>query len=331
MSDPATADANILVSHEQHGRVLSGMGADVEKLAETMDRHAPAESVTPPASPDPAAAPPDPAQPVSRGRQRFSDLTREREEARAEAAAAKAEREAIARERDELRQRLDQTARTAESTPPPAPAEPVAAQPTRPQPSEEEIGTKYKTYAEFLFDAAKWVVEQQQAAATPNYEQQVREALARERQRDQFNSAIQTAQERARKVYPDFDTLLKGPAGKIPLGPSQEEALERVAFIANHPQSEHIQYAILKDQALAEKLRASDAYTFGVTIAGLVPSSKPAAPAWTPPPAPHPTVGASSPTTAKTSSELTKGGFDFDKSGYREKRAAERGMNKSRW
>lgn len=158
--------------------------------------------------------------------------------------------------------------------------------------------------------------------------------LSGEKHLEQFETAIQSSQDRGRKAYPDFDTLLKGPAGSIALGRTAEEAIERVEFIARHPQSEHIQYAILKDQALATRLRDSDPYTFGVLVAGLIPATtptKPAAPAWTPPPPPHPTVGASSPTVTKPSAELAKKGYDFDASGYREKRAAERGLKPRRW
>lgn len=332
--ETATVDANTLVSHtDERGRTLSGMGADVEKLAETMERHAPAEK---PAK-DPAAAQPpvdteQPAQPVSRGRQRFSDLTRERDDAKAAADAAKAEREAIARERDELRQRLEQGAK------PPAPAaepkaEPGAAQPTRPEPTEDEIGTKYKTYAEFSRDLAKWVVEQERATLTASDPDSLRktvsEILAEERAELEFRHAVDTSQERARKAYPDFETLLNGPAGQIPLGRTREESIDRVAFIARHPQSEHIQYAILKDAALAESLQKSDPIAFGAAIAGLVPAAKPAAPAWTPPPAPPPTVGASTPTVAKTSADVAKAGGGMDE--YRKKRDAELGRTRPRW
>lgn len=331
MSEP-TIDANTLVSHtDESGRTLSGVGVSAERLAETMERHAPEETTS--ESPAPAAGPAAPAEapaaPVSRGRQRFSDLTRERDEAKAAAEAAKAEREQFARERDELRQRLEQASRT--TAPPAEPPAPVERKPTRPMPTDDEIGTKYQTVGEFALDIARWEREQQAAESAESAEQYIRSLLAQERAREQLNTARDAARERARKAYPDFDTLLKGPVGNIPLGPTEPEANRRVAFIMQHPQSEHIQYAILKDAALAERLRASDPVTFGMTIAALVPAAKPAAPAWTPPPPPHPTVGASSPTTAVPSSELAKKGFDFDASGYREKRAAERGVKTRRW
>ena len=318
MADPVTSDT--LVTHtDEKGRTLSGMGADVEQLAKTMERHEPPEKKEPEATPPVTEPPAEPAQPVSRGRQRFSDLTRERDEAKAAADAAKAERETLARERDELRQRLEAAARTPEP-----PKEPEKKEPTytRPKPTEDEIGTKYQTYADFAYDVATWVVEQREAAAPQGIEQQIREVLARERQRDQFQSAIQTSQDRGRKAYADFDSLLNSPVGSIPLAQDKDEAVQRVAFIAAHPQSEHIQYAILKNPALAEQIRDSDAFTFGVMIAGLVPKEPPKS-TWTPPPPPHPTVGASTPTTSTPSSEAAKKG-NFDE--YRNKRAAERGV-----
>lgn len=336
MSDTETAvEANTQVSHEDaHGRVLSGVGVSADRLAETMERHAPPEPTPPaaPKGPEPGAAAPDaPVATVSRGRQRFSDLTRERDEAKAAADAARAEREQIARERDELRQRLEKPAEPA----PPAgkAAEPVKAEPTRPEPTEDEIGTKYQTYAEFARDLARWVVEQERAQFDPAAT--VREILAQERDRADLQTAMASAQDRARKAYPDFDDVLKA-NGQIPMGRSVDEARARVAFIAKHPQSEHIQYAILKDAELAKRIGQSDDLAFGMAIADLAKSpAAPAAPAratWTPPPAPHPTVGASTPTTTPSYADLTKkGGHDFDSSGWREKRAAELGRKPRRW
>lgn len=317
MSEPAI-DTNTITSHEQDGRVLSGVGVSADRLAETMDRHAPEpEPETPPAA-EPGAAQPEK---VTRGRQRFSDLTREREEARAETAKERTAREALEREVTELRAKVQPAA-----SPEPAKEPAKAAEPTRPKPSEDEIGTKYQSYADFTEDLADWKYEQRQVAADPA--KTVREILAQEREQQTFVSELRASQDRARKAYPDFDTLLKGPAADIPLGRTPQEGVERVRFIVQHPQSEHIQAAILKDVAVAKSLQAADAYTFGTIVAGLVPPPTPAKPAWTPPPSPHPTVGASSPTTGKSSGELAAKGYDFDASGYREKRAAERAASR---
>ena len=54
MSEPVTPET--LVTHtDENGRTLSGMGADVEQLAETMERHAPPEKKEPEAITPPAA------------------------------------------------------------------------------------------------------------------------------------------------------------------------------------------------------------------------------------------------------------------------------------
>ena len=322
-SDSPEVTADTLVSHEDSkGRVLSGMGADVEKLAETMERHAPAEKPAAPAEAKPDA----PAgEPVSRGRQRFSDLSHERDTARAEAAAAKAEREQIARERDELKARLEKPAAPAEKPAAEKPAAPAA--PTRPEPEVEEIGTKYQSWNEYARDHTKWVMEQERVASAGSIQEQVRSLLDQERAHARFVSVVEASRERGRKAYPDFDKLMEGPAAQTLLGRTEDEGAKRVLFIANHPQSEHIQVAILRSPELAQRIQQADDYTFGTIVAGLVPSEKPASPAWTPPPAPHPTVGASSPTTTVSSSELAKKG-DFD--AYRATRARERGV-KSRY
>lgn len=327
MSEQAV-DANAIVSHtDDRGRTLSGVGADADKLAETMERHAPAPAEKPAAVTPPAdGAPPATTEPPpSRGRQRFADLTRERDEAKAAAEAAKAEREQFARERDEIRARFE-AAEKARTEPPKEPSAPEPKQPTRPEPDVEEIGTKYQTFNAFLTDHAKWVLEQQEQ---PDYEQSVREVLNAERARQEFQTAVQSSQDRARKAYADFDTLLKSPTGQIALGKSAEESFERVNFIMRHPQSEHVQYAILKDAALAQRLQQASAYEFGQIVAGLVPAAAPAKPAWTPPPAPYTAVGGSAATVPTSSSEIAKKGGNFDE--YREKRSAELGRKVTRW
>lgn len=327
MADAETVDPNAQVSHAEHGRTLTGVGVDAEQLAETMERHAPptpepskpSETVQP-STPEPAA----PAEP-SRGRKRFSDLTKERDAANERAAAKEAEAQAAIRERDELKARLSTPPSTPEPSKPAEVAKPTEVKPTRPEPSEEEIGTKYATYGEFARDVARWVVEQDRAQAAASDADRVRAVIASERQHESVMAKVQEARERGRKTYADFDTLLSSPTGAIDLGRTKAESVERVLFIAQHPQSEHIQYAILKDEALARKLQTSDPYTFGVTIAGLVaPQPSKAERNWTPPPSPHPTVGASSPTSSPSSAELAHKG-DYD--AYKRKRAAELGIS----
>lgn len=310
------------VSHEQDGRVLSGVGISPDRLAETMERHAPPEPKTEKPlgtgeAPQPAVAgtPDTPAAPVSRGRQRFADLTRERDEARKVADEARAERERIAKDFEAFK--------AAQAAPPKA--EPAARkEPDAPKkfPDFEEWSKtntpEGSTPDWYAYDDAKyaWRVEQQRESARA----EIRAELEAERRQAAFNDTVRASQDRGRKAYPDFDGLLQANGKNVQMD------MSRIQFIVEHPQSEHIQYAILKDAALAKRLDTASDYEFGALIASLAPAeraAKPAAPTWTPPPAPHPSVGASSPTTAKASSEHAKEG-NFD--AYRAKRAAERGV-----
>ena len=67
MSD---VDADVQVSHTEHGRTLSGVGVSADQLAETMERHAPEpapETTVPPSADTPpvSAEPPQ----LTKGRQ----------------------------------------------------------------------------------------------------------------------------------------------------------------------------------------------------------------------------------------------------------------------
>ncbi len=325
-----TPDPNATVSHEQDGRVLSGVGTSVEKLAETMDRHTPEEptpAVAPAAgAPEAVAAPPK----VSKGRERFSELAKQRDEAKTRAEAAE-------RERDELRARLSAPP-TAVHSPEPVrmpSAQPVVApsvQPgagqTRPQPLEDEIGTKYKSYADFVVDSARWVQEQ----SSSDVQAQIRASIEADRASRSFNDLVESTRAKGRGTYADFDAVLaNGPGAMVPLG-----SFDKVQAIIHHPQSEHLQYAIMKDAGLAQRLSQMGPIEFGLTLSAIAPSSPAASPASTgvsgsvTPPPPMQPVGSGSKTTVTPSAELPKRGFDFDKSGYREKRAAERKVAR-RW
>jgi len=305
------------VSAEQDGRVLSGAadsGATSEALQEVMDRHAPEPETAPATEATPAT--PTATEPVkeSRGRQRFTDLTREREEARAEAATAKAEREAIARERDELKARLSQP-----QQPPREPERPVAPVYTRPEPDVNEVGTKYETYEQFTRDQALWVHEQQ----AQSFDGRIQQALERDRYQRTFNDTIEKTRAKGRETYADFNVhALNGPGAQVPMSGDRLEA------IIHHPQSEHLQYAIGKDAALAQRLATVGPIEFGIELAKLVPASNGTshtAPTFTAP-APMQPVGTGSRTTVTPATELAGKGFDFDKSGYRQRRAQERGV-----
>lgn len=333
MSDVAVS-ADGVVSVEQDGRVLSGVGVTEESLHEVMDRHAPEEKPvqseqqrTAPvaeASPQPAAE-----EKPSRGRQRFSDLTRDRDAANQKAEAAETARQAAERERDELKARLaqpqpqtqpissnqSQTQPNATNQPQVPPPQPTY---TRPKPSVDEIGTKYETYEDFIFDGQQWVNEQ---FAATQLDQRIRQSLDADRASRTFTETVEKTRAKGREVYADFDQVLKtGPGVQVMM------SMDRIRAIIEHPQSEHVQYAIMRDGALAQRLAQADPIAFGMELAKLAPSQPAHQPASQPrPPAPFVPVGASSKTTVTPSSELAKG-FDFDKSGYRARRAAERGV-----
>ncbi len=322
-------DANTQVSHEVNGRTLSGMGASPDQLEAVMERHAPEEPASSgtagtPTTAEGGAEPPAPH--PTRGQKRFAELTAERDAAKAEAATAKAEREALARERDELKAR---TPAPAAETPKPAATEP---------PKDFDF-PDYETYLsehpDTTYDAwrrkelaafAAWDREQN------NVESVVAKALESDRARRSLDDKVASSRAKGREAYADFDTVLKsGPGASVNLGPTPEQAQRRCAMIFQHPQSEHLQYAIMKDGDLAARLGAMDDISFGMEIAKLTtPATKPQERRVTPPPAPYQPVNGNSATTPTPSAELAGKGFDFDKSGYREKRAAERKLTRAR-
>lgn len=323
-----------VVSHEQGGRILSGVGASTDDLAATMDRHTPAEQQvepTEPAAPDAKASPAPEAQPaapveaapekpLTRGQKRFAELTREREDARREAAALKTEIETL-------------KARAASPPTPAAVPQPSAAAPepakkladTRPKPTEDEIGAKYQTYADFVEDLADWKAEQRLAAL--NFDARIRTSIEADRASRSFQDTVSTVLDAGRKAFTDFDAVRATSDVMLPA-----KVLETI-FAMEQPA--HVIYHLAKNRPLAEKIATSDPYQAGLLLARLVPAStgatpaSPAVPAVTPPPPPYQPVAAGSKTTVTPSAELVKaGGYDFDKSGYRERRAAERGAHR---
>lgn len=323
-------DAQVTATDDS-GRTLSGVGVSVERLEQTIE----SREKTPPeksaaalgtGTPTPdAGAGQTPAAPQTRGRARFADLTRERDEAKAAEKAAREELSARLRELEETHARASQPSSHQAPQAPQQPQQPPPPQYTRPEPSVDEIGVKYETYEQFIRDLQRWEIEQYHVQTQQAVQQQVWGAISAREQERQFVTAVSQTHERGAKAYPDFQNMLKtGPGSQIPLGRSVNESLERAQFVIAHPQSEHVQYAILKDAALAQRLQQSDPYTFGQIIAGLVPPAPPSRPAWTPPPAPYEAVGSASATAQTSSSEIAQKGGGFD--AYRAKRAAERGV-----
>lgn len=329
------------VSVEHDGRVLTGVGVSVEQLEETMARHAPESSA--PASPEvtpasgPAAAPAAEASadvPKTKGRARYSELTAERD-------TAKREREEAQRERDAIKAELE--ALKSRPAPEPAPAPPASTAVSAADPADE---FEFPSYEEALakyptLDWNQWDRERLKAFAQWNTAHVTRqlnldarisssiEAVQASRQAADRLASIRT---RGKAAYPDFDAVLQAPHVAQANWP-----LEKLQAIFELDTPEHVQYALAKDPALAERLRTEpNIVRFGMAIAQLIPAASGAAPA-SPgstgsviAPAPYQPVGSGSKTTVTPSAELAKKGFDFDASGYRERRAAERGVTRRR-
>jgi hypothetical protein len=321
----ATPDPNAISTHESSdGRTLSGMGVTSEALADVMERHEPEPVAEAP------AAPAEPAKPATRGQARFAELTKARKDA--EARATQFEKELT-----ELRSQSSQTPAAPTPTVAPAATVPTSPSPSGPergdsgrpsglrtQPSEDEIGTKYKTYAEFMVDSARWVTEQAGYVPRADVEAIIRQGIEADRASRDFNATVESTRAKGRKVYADFDAMVKsGPGSQVPMDGAKIHA------ILTHPATEHLQYAIMKDGALAQRLAQANPIEFGMLLSTLAPTNGAAPLASTPnagtitPPAPIQPVGSGSPTTPTPSASLIKG-YDFDKSGYREKRAQER-------
>ncbi len=318
------AESLEVVSVEQDGRVLSGVGVDADRLSETMERHAPAETLETPAAsstapPVASESPSQTDQRPTRGSRRFSALEHERDEAakRADAAEARAK---------DLESKLTAGAPRHETVTAPAVAvnavQPPAA--TRTKPSEDQVGSKYQTYADFVEDLADWKAEQRLASF--DFDARIRPTIEADRVAQRHAAKVDEVISRGRKTYPDFDAVLQAPH-MLTAWPA-----DKIAVIASLEKPETIQYALAKDPALAEALRVeANPAQFGLRLAQLITAAAVASPASTAPtssvlPVPYQPVGSGSKTTVTPSAELATRGHDFDKSGYREKRAAERGV-----
>lgn len=319
-------DVNTVVSHEQDGRVLSGVGSTPEALQEVMDRHSPepAEESAPVPSPAPGTPATDPIPKRTKGQARFVELKALAEQAEQKAAAAEQRAKDLEAKLNQppLQPPSQQPGPVPQSQPPQTLR--AEMQPTRPEPSEDEIGTKYATYSAFTKDQALWVWEQQQS----QMDARIRQGIETERTARQQLDHVAETHVKGRAAYADFDQVLQsGPGGQVQM------PMDRLHAIYQLPNSEHAQYVIMRDEALAKKLATVDPITFGMELAKLTPANGSAspAPAVSAAPAPFVPVGTGGKTTVTPSAELADKGFDFDASGYRQKRAAERGVKPRRF
>lgn len=326
-----TVDPNLPVSVEIDGRTLTGMDTTVEALTEAMERR----------SPEPAKAEPEPTTPEvrdaqtgqfkkTRGQRRFDQFSAAQKTAQEEAAAARAEADTVKRERDDLKARLEAASRPEPAqyalAKDPALADRIVA---KAKPTLDEFISEPDPYVALQEAIADWKIEQ--FKLTFDISAQVRAGIEADRVQRKFSSAVDDARSRGRQTYPDFDAVLKSPHAVQSNWPH-----DRLQAIARLEAPEHVQYALAKDPTLAERLRTEpDPVKFGMALAGLVTAAAVGTPAstaptgFTPPPPPHQPVGSGSKTASPSSADLArKGSYDFDKSGYREKRAAERGVRR---
>jgi len=342
MSEAATVSADTQVSIEQDGRVLTGLGPTSEALTDHMDRRTPDEPTAsgaatdsqPTAAPGPVAAP---AEPQTRGRQRFSDLTKERDAARAETTTERTKREAIEREVVELRAKVQQASTPQQA----AQAQQQLTQAEDKQQAQPVNGQKFQfpayevaleSYPELVY--TDWEMARLEAFGQwkdAQFDARLQARFEADRSQRSINEQAENVWTKGRAVYKDFEQMrTSGPGASVHLGKNDAETAERNSYVLRHPRSEHIAHKIFSDGELARKLQQSSALEFGSLIAELAPPTQQSAPSHVAPPAPFQPVGSGSSTTSTPSSDLAKKGFDFDASGYREKRAAERGLRRAR-
>lgn len=337
------------VSVEQDGRVLTGVGVTEESLRETMDRHTP--------EPEPSETPSDPKPQIARndqgqfskqtrGQRRFDQLTGERE-------AERRAREAVEKERDELRQQLEAAKRSSNpsgnvpATPNGSQLEPAAKEAvSTPKPAQSTDKFTFPSYDEYVaanpeadwdgWNDAKqdartdWKLKTGQFVSAEEFDARLRQSIEADRASRTLQERFEQSIKRAKEAHPDFDAVVNRPEVMNAMWSKEKlHALQQLDDPAV------VQYALAKDPATYERLRTiPDLVTFGIELAKLMTAVPVASPASTGPagsvipPQPYQPVGSGSKTTVPPSAELAKRGFDFDKSGYREKRAAERGVTR---
>jgi len=325
MSEPIPDPNGITSVETADGRVLSGVGVTEASLQDTIEAREPVEKApdsgaTSPATPEAPSAPRDTETgrfKPSRADKRIGQLTAQKSDAER---ALEAEKTA----RADLERRLAalEASRTvpAAQTPPPSPVPAPAAQPTRQKPSESEVGVKYETYADFAEDLADWKVEQRLQAM--NFDALVRSGIEADRASRAQIEYVQSFGTRARSVYPDFDAVIAqaDPTIQFP----------DLKVLLNAPNAEHLVYHAAKNPDFARKLASErDPIKIGYLMASVsgpavAPPAPTAAPVASAAPAPYQPVGSGSKTSTPTLDELAASGDDYDKSGYRERRAAER-------
>lgn len=323
MTDAPALDPNAVASVEtSDGRILSGVGVSEDSLRETVEAREPESSPEPSSPPETATAPAS-AAPASdrnadgtfkpsRGQKRFDQLT-------AKSTEADRARQAAEQRASELERRLAalEASRQAPPTPVQPPSPPAQAQPTRPKPSENDVGVKYETYADFAEDLADWKVEQRFQSV--NFDALVRQGIEVDRASRAQVEYVQSFGQRARSVYPDFDAVLASADPSI--------QFPDLKVLLNAPNAEHLVYHAAKNPDFARRLASErDPIKIGYLMASVsgpavAPPASTAAPVASRAPAPYQPVGSGSKTSTTTIEDAAESG-NYEQ--YKALRAAQR-------
>jgi hypothetical protein len=272
---------------DSKGRELSGSGVTEADLTENL-RDAPALEGQPDSPKEP------------KGRARYSELTKARDEARAQAAAEK-------QRNDELAGRLALLeAATTKALQPEAKPEPEPQ--GRPKPTSAEIGSKYVDYDAFTEDLADWKAEQREIKLREEFNARFEARIEAERASRAQSSQADTVLTRGRASYADFDAVVNACPVVFP------EAMLKA--ILSLPQAEHIEYALASDPKLAERIaKIPDGLTLGLELAKLqpsegsvIPASQPRAVRSSQAPPPFEPVGTGTRTTSPPLADLAASG-----------------------
>lgn len=144
----------------------------------------------------------------------------------------------------------------------PAPGQPAAsAAPsagttpqTRPKPSEDEVGTKYATYGDYVEDLTEWKAEQREAAAlVTRHQEQVTN-----RRRELSTSLAETVTV-ARAKFSDYDAVIDPVITAISAHPRRDE--DFTEFVAKSKAGGELVYRLGKDATALQSVLGARSFT----------------------------------------------------------------------
>lgn len=146
-----------------------------------------------------------------------------------------------ARERDDARQELQtlraELAARSGKTPDAPPAPSTETFYTRPEPTEEEVGSKYETYGEFVKDHGRWVREEIKAEQAES-SQRARTAQRHDAHATQFVEKIAKAEQADPEFWSKVDPVVANLRPSSTLGPGErataENAIADIIFDSEH-------------------------------------------------------------------------------------------------